>query len=364
LVEEHWFTAVQADYLGAANLAGYLIGAIFASRMAHRWRTAVLLRSSMAATSASFLACVMPSSFAWFAFWRLAAGIAGAVLMVLTVPALLRLTEPHRRGRMAGVMFTGVGAGIALAGTLIPVLVRWSLAAAWATLGLAAALLTVLTWRYWPPEPAPSPAFGETSKTEPLPAATVVFLMLAYGATAAAFAPHTIFWVDYLARGLGLGLTSGGRYWVLLGIGAATGPFLLGTIADRASASRTVRGALLTMSACVALPLVSSHWAALAASSMGTGAMVLGISALMSNRVTQIVPPTAQKAVWGWMTVMFSLSYAGGAYLFSYLYARNGSYRIVFAIGAIVVLTGSAFEALSARAERRIVPALPVKCRP
>lgn len=351
LVQQHWFTAAQAAYLGSANLAGYLVGAIFASRLAHRWRTSTLLRSAMLATAASFAACVFPYRFAWFAFWRLISGAAGAVLMVLTVPAVLALTEPKRRGRVAGVMFTGIGAGIVLAGTLIPALVRWSLPAAWAILGAAAALLAAITWPLWPPDRMQ--IVQEKVKTNALPMGLIALLMLTYGSTAAAFAPHTIFWVDYLARGLGLGLTSGGRYWVLLGIGAASGPFLTGSIADRFGASRSLRGALLTMAGCVALPLISSDPVALAVSSAGTGAMVLGISALMSNRVTQIVSLEAQKTVWGWMTVMFSLSYAGGAYLFSFLFARSGSYRILFAIGAAIVLMGAVFEALSGYAARR-----------
>jgi hypothetical protein len=36
-------------------------------------------------------------------------------------------------------------------------------------------------------------------------------------------APHTIYWVDYIARGLDQGVAAGGAQWVLVGIGAVTG---------------------------------------------------------------------------------------------------------------------------------------------
>src|SRR3546814_20406022 len=49
---------------------------------------------------------------------------------------------------------------------------------------------------------------------------------------AVGFGPHTVFWVDYIARGLGQALDIGGGYWILFGFGAAGGPLLPGLLAD------------------------------------------------------------------------------------------------------------------------------------
>ena len=83
LVTAGWFSASAAAYLGAANLAGYLVGALTAPRVATRVGARLMLRTMMMLATASFFASVVPVSFTWFFLWRFAAGWAGAALMVL-----------------------------------------------------------------------------------------------------------------------------------------------------------------------------------------------------------------------------------------------------------------------------------------
>src|SRR5918995_6758013 len=70
LVEAAWFTPTQAAYLGAANLAGYLAGALLGRAMAARISVPFLLRGMMLAATISFFACAYPLPFAWFFVWR------------------------------------------------------------------------------------------------------------------------------------------------------------------------------------------------------------------------------------------------------------------------------------------------------
>src|SRR5213595_2068592 len=66
LVAAGWFTPSAAVYLGAANLAGYLAGALGARRLAARTGPTMLLRGAMLMTAVSLLACALPLGFAWF----------------------------------------------------------------------------------------------------------------------------------------------------------------------------------------------------------------------------------------------------------------------------------------------------------
>jgi len=50
---------------------------------------------------------------------------------------------------------------------------------------------------------------------------------------AAGLVPHMVFLVDFVARGLGRGIPTGARYWILFGVGAVMGPVLAGAAADR-----------------------------------------------------------------------------------------------------------------------------------
>src|SRR5262249_30031516 len=146
LIDAHWFAPSQAAYLGAANLAGYLAGAAVEQRMSQSRSAAFVLRGSMAAAVAAFVASAFPLSFAWFFFWRFLSGFLGGVLMVLVAPTVLPHITPSRRGLAAGVIFTGVGCGIAASGVLVPALLTYGLAETWLGLGAFSLILTAVAW--------------------------------------------------------------------------------------------------------------------------------------------------------------------------------------------------------------------------
>src|SRR3954453_16980843 len=161
LVEAGWFTPAQAAYLGAANLAGYLAGALAGRALAARIPIPILLRGMMLFAAASFFACAAPLPFSWFIVWRFGSGLAGAILMVIAPPAVLPCVPAQRRGLAAGAIFTGVGLGIAASGTLVPLLLRGGLPQTWIGLGTLSPLLTVAAGsggRRSDGMPAPAPA--------------------------------------------------------------------------------------------------------------------------------------------------------------------------------------------------------------
>ena len=217
LISAHWFSPSATVYLGAANLAGYLGGALLARPIAARARAASVLRWMMVAASAAFFACAFPLSFGWFFVWRFASGVSGGALMALAAPVVLPHIKPSRRGLASGAIFTGVGLGIAASGTLVPLLMRAGLAQTWFGLGAVALLLTLISWGGWPHEQLPE--FHQPS-APPNPGSGLVALYVEYGLNAIGLVPHMIFLVDFIARGLGRGLITGAQYWVLFGIGA------------------------------------------------------------------------------------------------------------------------------------------------
>src|SRR5260370_5216246 len=152
LIADHWFSPSAAAYLGAANLAGYLAGAVLGHAATRCIRPAWLLRGMMVLTAASLLACAERDlGFAWFFLWRFAAGYAGGVLMVVGAPIVLSATPLRRRGLVGGMMFTGVGLGIAASGIIVPQLIEWGgLEPAWIGLCAVSLLLTLIAWNGWP----------------------------------------------------------------------------------------------------------------------------------------------------------------------------------------------------------------------
>ena len=97
LIAAQWFAPSAAAYLGAANLAGYLAGALLARPLARRSGAVTALRANMVLAVAGFFACSAPVSFLWYFLWRFAVGIAGGVLMVLAAPTVLPHVPPARQ---------------------------------------------------------------------------------------------------------------------------------------------------------------------------------------------------------------------------------------------------------------------------
>ena len=333
LIAAQWFAPTSAAYLGATNLAGYVVGALLARAMAPGAATPLAIRAAMLAATLSFFACAWPASFLWFFVWRLISGIAGGAVMVLATSAILARTPAHWRGRASGVMFSGVGLGIIASGTLVPALMRSGLTAVWLGLAAAAALLTLAAWRGWPAEAMHAATPAAARRRGSAAFAPLLLLLAIYICDAIGFVPHSVFWIDYIARGLGRGLDAGGWYWVAFGVGATGGPLLAGLLADRAGLGPSLVLALALKACAVALALLPEIPLCLAVSSLGVGALTPGIPALISGRVVELVPAEQQRQTWAWLTIAFAIAQAAAAYGLSFLFARTGAYHLLFAIG-------------------------------
>ncbi len=357
LIQAHWFSAQSADYLAAANLLGYWLGALAAHRISEQWGVRRVMGASLLLTVASLAACSQPWGFHWYLLWRTLAGATGAVLMVVAAPSALARVSAAQRPRVSALVFTGIGVGVIFSGTVVPWLAHHGVGLAWWAITALAALLSALSWPVWralaPVEH--TVAAGTAAGIGRLPAVAVTLLLAVYACDAVGFVPHTVFWVDFIARQLGRGLAAGGHYWVLFGVGAVFGPLLAGTLAARTGFRGGLLAAVSVKAVAVALPLFSVTAAALATSSIVVGALVPGVVALSSGCVTELVPAARQKQVWGWMTALFATAQAIAGYGMSWLYDLLGTYLPLFAIAASFLAAAT----VCALALRGTAPAVP-----
>jgi len=361
LIQAGWFTQAEASYLSVATLAGYVIGAPISDWLARQWPAADLLRGSMLACSISFFACAISGAgMPWYFFWRTLAGVCGAVLMVLPAPLVLPRHDPIVRARASGVVFSGIGAGAAISGSLVPLLVSGigvalmlgdvpaatlslhGVAGAWIGMGLICAALTALSWRQWPVDSQQTNAASpQPSSRLPDEIRPVVWLILAaHGLNAVGYLAHTMFWVDYVVRELERPLATGGFYWAMFGVGAAIGPMLTGTLADRFGLRRCLIVGFALKSFSALLPVLTHADAALLLSSVLMGILTPGIVALVSAFALDRVGAIHHRKAWGMATSSFALAQALGGALMAWAASRWPSYEPLFCISA-VALVGS-----------------------
>ena len=257
LIEDGGLNAAEAGSVAAFNLAGFLIGALAAPWLRRHMEEAPLLRACLWITLACLVASIAPAGAAWLAFWRCVAGITMGLMMVYAPTIVTRHAPPDRLGTATGIVFTGVGIAILASGALVPLLVRHSLVAAWSGLALFGALgVAVALWGWRVAEPEKSAPNGRP-QSRFRPSSAAFRLIAAQSMFGIGLVPHSIYWVDYLVRGLGESMGIGGFHWVLFGLGAMTGTFLWGRLADRdGTPHRALILVLATLAVGVALPVI------------------------------------------------------------------------------------------------------------
>jgi predicted MFS family arabinose efflux permease len=333
LIQAHWFSTSTVVYLGAANLAGYLCGALLGRPIGRRWGNERSLRVMMLLITAAFLGCAFPLSFLWYFGWRFLSGVAGGVVMVLVAATVLPHVPPSRKGLAGGAIFLGLGLGIAGSGTVIPLLLHLGLTDTWLGLGAISALLTAASWFAWP---SPAPRGGAARAHAASHAGfgrSVHILYLQYALMALAAVPPMVFLVDFVARGLGGGTHLGAVFWILYGVGAIAGPPLYGLLADRLGPRPTVRLVVLVQAVMLAAMYVVDSTMLLGACTVIVGTFAPGIVPLALARVHESVPHNAarQNLAWSRATIVSSGAMAVGGYAYSALFnASGGDHRLLF----------------------------------
>jgi len=352
LIQAHWFSASDVIYLSAANLIGYLIGALAGRPIAARLSNGHTLRLMMLLATASFFACAWPLSITWFFSWRLLSGIAGGAIMVLVASTVIPHVPAARKGLASGAIFLGVGVGIAGSGTLVPFLLSLGLQDAWIGLGIVSLLLTLISWFGWPSASA-NAAVASSTVDQPEQAAPLnqgVYLLFGqYALMAVGLVPAMVFLVDYVTRGMGLSSHAGAVIWIMYGVGAIFGPVIYGLLADRMGARASIRLVLAAQAVALALLCSASNFALLAALAIVIGSFPPGIVPLALARIHELVPSHHQQQVaWSRATVSFATFQALGGYAYSTIFNASGGHHVmlfVIAAGAIAVALVADFVA-------------------
>lgn len=341
LIQAHWFSASEVVYLGAANLVGYLIGALIGRPLANRTSNTTALRLMMLAVTLAFFACGFPLSVSWFFGWRLLSGVAGGAIMVLVAATVLPHVPASRRGLASGAIFLGIGLGIAGSGTIVPPLLNLGLQQTWFGLGILSLVLTAASWFAWPKTTHPQAAEVSIEKTTTPTDPGVYLLFAQYAFMAAGLVPAMVFLVDYVARGLGAGAHVGALMWVMYGLGAIIGPVSYGFLADKLGARLSIRLVLVVQAIAVGLLSISSSFTALAVLAVILGSFPPGIVPLALARVHELIPNHHQQQIaWSRATVSFATFQAIAGFAYSALFNASGGHHallFVVAAGAIVV---------------------------
>ncbi|MFM9941828.1 MAG: YbfB/YjiJ family MFS transporter [Hyphomicrobiaceae bacterium] len=315
LVESGGLSPVDAGRVGTVNLAGFLAGAVASVVLARHFGRAVVLRGALLLSLAGLAASALPWGFTWLATCRGGLGFGTALIMVLSLALIAETAPADRRPEAGAYVFAGVGLGIVMAGLLVPWLLASGLMAAWLGIlvaGLVGGGVAIWGWSAAPNSAATAtvavPADATSRKRTSIFSPGMAGLMLAHGLFSFGIVPHTIYWVDFLVRGLGLGVGIGGMHWGLVGIAAAVGPLLTARLARAFGTAAALCIGFWVLAIGIAVPALLPATAVLVASSLIFGAQP-GLSSLMAARARDLGDPAEIPRV---MRAMILANAAGG----------------------------------------------------
>lgn len=351
MVEAGWAAPATLHLAGAFNLAGYVVGAVTALPAARLLgvRPAIALAAILATLAFAGSAVPLPG---WlFIALRALSGFTGGLMMIVLPPVIGNVVAPSHRGRAGGLAFAGVGTGFVLSGTAVPLLAGGGPAPAWIALSLALELASIILIALMPRSPPPQHPVAGAGKpvrtwhwTGPF-----VGLALAYCGAAVGYVPHTLFFVDHVARDLGHGLAAGGWVWIAAGLTAVAAPLVAGFAADRFGFALALRIVVGLMALGALMPAFTSALPLLIVSAMLCGGLMIGLGSLAAGRTREIVGAEAHAGAWAVQTILFALAQAAAAYGFTALLAATHNHALVFASAGAIMAAGLAVDMAMAR---------------
>jgi hypothetical protein len=319
--ESEGLSLAAGGVLASANYLGYLMGALCAARVR------LALPASLFAIAAATLAMGLVHGMAAWLILRFAAGVASAWALVRVSAWAL----PRLDARLAGVVFSGVGVGMALTGAACLALMQLgaSAAQAWLALGIAAAAIALgvspLIAGTDASAPSAEPAFGWSADARRL--------VLCYGAFGFGYIiPAT--YVPAMARALVPDPAVFGWAWPIFGAAAAASTIL----APRSLGNRRLWAACaLIMALGVGAPLAVPGAAGVVLSAILVGAtfMVITMAGMQEARA---LAGAAAAPLMAAMTAAFAGGQIAGPLVVSALATTRGGMAAALALASGLLL--------------------------
>ncbi len=308
----------QGGWLASANYLGYLAGALLAVRLP--WPATVPLQAGLILVVATTALMGITQSWSSWLVWRFIAGMSSAWVLVSTSSLCLSRLAALGHPQRAGMVFSGVGCGIAAAGLLC---MAMSIAAvpsayAWLLLGAVALLGTLNASSLWkgvaiPPSPPTAPASPGLIST---PASARWLLICCYGLFGFGYILPATF-LPAQARLLVEDPALFGLAWPIFGLAAAASTLVAGRLATMFPRRKVWAGAQVIMAGGVLLPVIWPSLSAIALAAICIGGTFMVITMLGMQEAQAVGGPAGARRLMGALTASFAAGQLAGPIFFS-----------------------------------------------
>ena len=333
-------TIADGGNLAFAHFLGYLLGAAASVRLPPL--PGRMLPVSLLVIAAATLGMGLTESLPLWLALRWLAGVCSAfTLMIVSNVVMKQLAEAGEAGRQ-GWVFSGVGAGIMLAGLGALALMAGGSgsAAGWQLFGLAAffgmALVWVLMRRVPQAAPAAAPKGGTVAR-----APLAWPLVIAYGAAGLGYIiPAT--YLPVMAREIIHSPLVFGWSWPVFGLAAFLSTLVAGRLYALGTNRQVWAGCQLVLAAGLLLPVIAGHIAAIMLAGICVGGTFVVITLVGIKEMHRIAPPGDVQRHIAAITASFAAGQMVGPLFAAWAYEATGSFSAPLLIASVALAATAA----------------------
>jgi len=344
-----------AGFMNTINAAGYLAGALLASRLVKRFGWSAALRGGTLVNLAVLAICALTGNFVALSSARLVGGFAAAASFVAggALAAELAQSRPERASFLLSLFYAGPGLGILTSGLVAPfVLQAFGPGSWWIVWWVLTALSTLLAIPLLlMPIQSKAGLNARTAVTFSIwPVAIYLFGYLLFGA---GYIAYMTFMIAYVRDGGG-DATAQAAFWGLIGLSALVTPWVWrSTLAlDRGGLATTIILAVNAIGA--ALPILGHSTTMLAISAVVFGISFFAVAGSTTAFVRLNYPPPAWPAAIAALTIAFGIGQTLGPFVVGAITDAMGSLSYALNISAATLLLGAVASLMQGKLKKQL----------
>ena len=335
-----------AGFMNTINAAGYLAGALIASRLVKRFGLPAAVRWGTVAAVVSLALCALSGNFVVLSFARLLAGVGAAVGFVGSgaLAATVAQSQGERGNFLLSLFYAGPGSGILLSGLIAPFTLQAFGPGSWwivwwaMTLLSAVMILPLLLTRFGPS--------AEIADAAPIKFAIrpVLIYLAGYFLFGAGYIAYMTFMIAYV-RDIGGGAAAQSAFWCLIGASAFVTPWVWRRVLARNRGGSSTATILAVNAIGAALPLFGHSVALLASSALVFGVSFFAVVGSTTAFVRFNYPPAAWPTAIAMLTISFGIGQTLGPVVTGAITDALGSLSYALNVGAAMLSVGAILAA-------------------
>ena len=335
-----------AGFMNTINAAGYLAGALLASRMIRRFGLAASVRWGTLACVLSLALCALSGNFVVLSFARLLAGIgaAGGFVGGGALAATIAQSRPERANFLLSLFYAGPGIGILASGLAAPFVLQAFGPGSWWIVWWAMTLLAVVMTIPLLLAPLHADTTGSAMVTTKFAIVPVAIYLAAYFLFGAGYIAYMTFMIAYV-RDSGGGPAAQSAFWSLIGLSAFVTPWVWRRVLalDRGGLTTTIILGVNAIGA--AMPIFGHSVWLLALSALVFGVAFFAVVGSTTAFVRMNYPPAGWPVGIAAMTIAFGIGQTLGPTVVGAISDAMGSLSVALNVSAAMLALGAVLAA-------------------